>query len=124
MPAPKGNKYNQKYEYEEMKEAFLKAKDFAKNNSKCLSLEDAISESNIPYSTYDYYAEKHEELGLIKKDTKKEVIRRINRRALEGDSHATAAIWRMKQLGEKDDKHVDHTSNGKDINIPIIKWVE
>lgn len=105
MPAPLGNKYAQKYSEEDATELFIKGLEYAEQNNDCLSLHDAIKQTSIPYSTYDYLAEKHEVLGRIKKDTMIEVLRRINKGALKGDYQPTSSIWRMKQLGEKDENY-------------------
>lgn len=111
MPAPIGNKYTQIYTKEAAIELFLKGLEYATTSAECLSLADAIHHTGIPYSTYDYLAEKHEVLGLIKKDTKVEVTRGINKGALLSDFQPASAIWRMKQLGETDKSEI------KQINI-------
>ena len=115
MPAQKGNKYAQKYTLDEAMELFIIGLEYAESNDNCLSLADAIKQTTIPYSTYDYLAEKHEVLGYIKNDTKTEVTRRINKHALKGEFNATSSIWRMKQLGEKDKTEVQNTN----VDVPL-----
>lgn len=110
MPAHKGNKYAQKWELEELEVLFINALEYAEGNKDCLSLADAINHIDIPYSTYDYQAEKYDVLGRIKKDTMTAITRRINKKALQGDFQPTASIWRMKQLGEKDRSEVMQTN--------------
>lgn len=107
MPAHKENKYAQKYTLEHAMDLFINGLEYAEIDNNCLSLHDAIKQTTIPYSTYDYLAEKHEVLGRIKKDTMIEVLRRINSKALKGEYQPTASIWRMKQLGEKDQSFVN-----------------
>ena len=99
MPAPKGNKYNQKWTEKELYDRFIIGLEYAENNDDCLCLAEAIKATGIPYSTYDWHAERNEELGHIKKDTMIEVSIRINKGALKGDYQPTASIWRVKQLG-------------------------
>lgn len=125
MAAPKGNKYTQKYTEEEAVELFIIGLEYAESNDECLSLADAIKQTTIPYSTYDYLAEKYEVLGHIKNDTKTEVTRRINKEALQGNFNATSSIWRMKQLGEKDVSEVKNTN--VDLNLTeeeVNRWKE
>lgn len=104
MAAAKGNRYAQKYTEEELMENFLTALNHAETEKECLSLADAIAVSNMPYSTYDYYAENNKVLGHIKSDTKVAVSRRINKGALKGDFQPASSIWRMKMLGEVEQK--------------------
>lgn len=115
MAAEQGNKYAQKYELDEAIDLFIIGLEYAESNEECLSLADAIKQTTIPYSTYDYLAEKHDVLGHIKNDTKTEVTRRINKEALKGNFNATSSIWRMKQLGEKDVSEVKNTN--VDLNL-------
>ena len=121
MAAPKGNQYTRKWEIEELTELFLKGLEFAETNKKCYCLADAIYHTEIPYSTYDYYAEKEHVLGLIKKDTMICITRRINKGALEGDYNPASSIWRMKQLGEKDQQYQEvKSSETGTIKVEII----
>lgn len=46
------------------------------------------------------------------------VIRRVNRLAMRDLAPASPAIWRMKQLGEKDEQHV-HTSGSTKQEIIV-----
>lgn len=121
MPAPKGNKYAQIWDEENAKPEFLHALHYAATDTRCLCLEDAIAQTKIPYSTYDYLAIKYEVLGQIKKDTKIEVKRRINKGALEGDFNPASGIWRMKQLGEVDKQEIDQNINSNNLKIEVVK---
>lgn len=121
MSAPKGNKYAQKWNEENAKPEFMKALDFAAKDPRCLCLEDAIAQTKIPYSTYDYLAIKYKVLGQIKSDTKIEVKRRINKGSLEGDFNPASGIWRMKQLGEVDKKEVDNNIKSNDLKIEVVR---
>ncbi len=114
MGAEIGNKYAKKWDEEKAEKAFLKGLEYAQNDPRCLHLADAIKVTGIPYSTYDYLAETYNVLGLIKKDTKTEVLLRINRGTLNSDYPAAAGIWRMKQLGETDkvEQDIKHSGTG------------
>jgi len=69
-------------------------------------------------STFHYLIEKFPVLEIYKKDITDIVVSRINKNALKNEFNATASIWRMKQLGEKDKTETDITTNGKEINSP------
>ena len=103
------NKAAQKWTLENAEPLFLKALDFAKSDDDCLCVQDAISESGIPYVTFYYLADKHPVLNDIKTSINNEVIRRINRGALKGDFNPASSIWRMKQLGERDKQEIEHS---------------
>lgn len=121
MGAEIGNKYAQKWTKDEAYPLFIKGLKYAQKSTLCLHLADAINQTGIPYSTYDYLAEKHKVLGTIKKDTKIEVLRRVNKGTMEGDYTPAAGIWRMKQLGETDrvDQNITHRG-GDEIKISIV----
>jgi hypothetical protein len=113
MSAPKGNKYASEWTLENAKPRFEDALKFAETDETCLCLQDAIYHSGIPYSTFYYLADNQEVLEDIKKGINAAVIRRVNRLALERIQpvSATAAIWRMKQLGERDEQHINTTGS-------------
>lgn len=117
MPAPKKNNYAQEWTLENALPRFEDALKYASENDDCLCLQDAIAQTGIPYSTFDYLAENQEVLGTIKKSIKAEVIRRINRLAMKDQAPASPAIWRMKQLGERDEQHINQTGDIKNTVI-------
>lgn len=124
MAAAKENKYAQKWSEEEATERFLVGLEYAETDKKCLHLADAIKKAGIPYSTYDYLAEKHQVLGLIKQDTKVEVLRRINKGTLEGDFNPAGGIWRMKQLGETDSKDQNINFSQESIKNLAVTFID
>jgi hypothetical protein len=105
------NKYAQKWDEESKINAFIEALEYAESNKECLSLEDAINHCNMPYSTYYSFANSDKVLEAIKKDTQKAVNRRINRGVLIENMNPTGAIWRMKQLGEKDRQEITNLNH-------------
>jgi hypothetical protein len=119
MAAHKGNKYAQIWNEENAMVEFIKALEFAEKDSRCLCLEDAIHHAKIPYSTYDYLANKYEVLGRIKKDTMAEVKRRINKGSLEGDYNPASGIWRMKQLGDTDKQEIKQEVTSNQLEVVV-----
>ena len=115
MAAPKGNKYAQEWTLENALPRFKDALEFAETDNTCLCLQDAIYFSGIPYTTFYYLAENQEVLNSIKQQIMQAVIRRINRLALDRITPcpASPAIWRMKQLGERDEQHINTTGSTK-----------
>ncbi len=107
MAAEQGNKYAEKYEENTARKLFMKGLQYAKSNDDCLSIQDVIIHIDISHSTFYNLCEKFEVLDNIKKDMNDAVIARVNRNALKNKYNSTAAIWRMKQLGEKDVKEHD-----------------
>lgn len=110
MPAPVGNQYTRKYTLEEALPLFEKAREYARINDDCLCVQDAVKEANIPSRTFYDLCDQFDVLQDIKRDINDFVISRVNRGALKGDYNATAGIWRMKQLGEKDKHEVEQTN--------------
>lgn len=108
MAAPEGNKYTQKYTEEEAVGLFLEMLDYSKTDD-CLCVQDAFLHIELPSSTFFYLANKYKVLESIKKDIMANVISKVNRGSLKGDLNSTAAIWRMKQLGETDKTEVNST---------------
>lgn len=119
----KGHTQSLKYTEEEAVEKFEEVLVQAKKKD-CLSIQEAIINSSLPYSSFYYLLDKFPNLESIKKEIEIHVLARINKGSLTGEYNPTAGIWRMKQLGEKDEKHQDITSGGKEINIPPISWSE
>jgi hypothetical protein len=127
MAAEKGNQYAREWTIENALPRFEDALQFAEENETCLCLQDAIYHSGIAYSTFDQLAVDQQVLGIIKKNIKAAIIRRINRNALDKMTAApsAASIWRMKQLGEKDEQHVVNSgSTTQKIIVSDTKTVE
>jgi len=83
----------------------------ARNDKDILSFQDACASIKWRDSKCNYWASRLPVFATLKKDVQDTIIRRINKSTLEGDYNATASIWRMKQLGEKDEKTVDNKSS-------------
>ena len=115
----KGNIFAQKWSPEELIKQFEKAVQIAKEDEECLCLYDAVDETDLPLSTYDYHSVKDPVLGALKKECQKQITRRINRNALKGEFTAAPAIWRMKQLGERDE--VTNVNQNVNYNTLVTK---
>ncbi len=113
MPFEKGNKLAQEWNIENALPRFDDALEYAENNDECLCLQDAIHYSAIPYTTFYYLSENHDVLNSKKRQIMEAIIRRINRLAIKDMAPASAAIWRMKQLGERDEQHINQNVTGK-----------
>lgn len=121
MAAPKGNKYAQEWTLENAKPRFIDALEYAETSDECLCLQDAISKTGIPYSTFYQLCKDQEDLDLIKQDIQQVIIRRINKGALTNKYQQASSIWRMKQSGEKDQQYLEQKNTGnmmkQEINV-------
>lgn len=97
----------------------------ANSDNTILCFQDACYAANVRNTKIDYWAEKNAVFGKLKKEIQNSIIRRINSNALKGERAGgyagTASIWRMKQLGEKDqlantDTKVNLTVNNSPIS--------
>jgi len=111
MAFEKNNKYAQEWTLENAQPRFEDALKYATDNEECLCLQDAIYESGIPSRTFYYLSGNHDVLQIIKEDIHNRIISRINKNALDKvlPAPASPSIWRMKQLGEKDEQHIKQT---------------
>ena len=119
MAFEKGNKYAQEWTLENALPRFEDALAFAENDKDCLCLQDAKYVSGIPSSTFDYLVDNHDVLCLIKKDIMDHIISRVNKLAMRNLAPASPAIWRMKQLGERDEQHINQTGT-QTQNVVVI----
>lgn len=110
-PAPIGNKYAQQWTLENATPRFDDALKYATENEDCLCMQDAVYQTGIPSVTFYYLVENHTVLKLLKQEILNQIVIRINRLAIRNSAPAAAAIWRMKQLGERDEQHVQQTNN-------------
>lgn len=112
MAAPKGNNYASEWTLENALPRFEDAL-LRSENDDCLCMQDAVKSSLIPPTTFYYLAENQEVLKSIKEQINANIIIRINKLALDRISPAPAspAIWRMKQLGERDEQHINTTGS-------------
>ena len=115
MAAPIGNNYGEVYTLENELPIFQNMVEEAKKG-KFLSVQEAVMLCPYSRQAFYYLCERFKELDILKKELNDIIIANVNRKALEGDYNPTASIWRMKQLGERDEKAIDHTTKGEVIN--------
>lgn len=77
----------------------------AKDDKDILCFQDACMSIGWRSSKVDYWVNKLAVFETFKKDIQDIITSRINKGALHGDYQPTASIWRMKQLGEKDQQY-------------------
>jgi hypothetical protein len=111
----KGNRDAEKWSIEKAEKEFMKALNYAESNRECLCIEDAIYFTNIPYSTFYDLAKKNTVLENIKKDIARAILRRINKKGLNGEFNATMSIWRLKQLGEQDKQVIEQNTTTTEL---------
>lgn len=114
MAAEKGNQYAREWTLENALPRFEDALEYATNNDECLCFQDAIFQSGIPSRTFYHLADNHEVLQTIKQSIADRIISRINRKSLQNIYVAAPAIWRMKQLGEKDQQYLESNTTIND----------
>ncbi len=128
----KGNKDAEKWKESDFEDILNICYKVAKENpNDFLSMADIVlyakDELGVPSRTFYYLVEKFPVLQSLKEDLNLLLIARVNKKALFSDYNATASIWRMKQLGEKDlsSVNMDHTTKGDKVeSISPIKWVD
>ena len=111
----KGNRDAEKWSLEKAEELFNKAYEYALTNKDCLCVEDAIYHSGIPFSTFYNLSKKSTVLEDIKKDINRAILRRINKKGLNGEFNATMSIWRLKQLGEQDKQVIEQNTTTTEL---------
>ena len=107
-----GNKAAEKWSEEEVEKIIFDMRDNAETNDSVLCLQDAIRSVDLYSSSLNYLIDKFPVFENIKKDIQDIITARINKGALMGDFVPAPAIWRMKQLGEKDEQELNHKNNG------------
>ena len=95
--------------------------DFAMHDDDVLCFTDACVKSGYSPSHVAYLVKRFPVLEDIKKDVQNYIASRINKGALTGGYVATPAIWRMKQLGEKDQQFQEITGkDGAAVTQPVF----
>jgi len=111
----KGNRDAEKWSLEKAEELFNKAYEYALTNKDCLCVEDAIYHSGIPFSTFYNLSKKSTVLEDIKKDINRAILRRINKKGLNGEFNPAMSIWRLKQLGEQDKQVIEQNTTTTEL---------
>lgn len=82
-----------------------------KTDENILCFQDACLSIGWRSSKVEYWVKKIPVFENLKKDIQDIIISRVNNNALRNKFNATASIWRMKQLGEKDKQEIDNKSS-------------
>lgn len=106
-PNQKNNKKNPAIVLRKFKEMINNAR----TDDNILCFQDACHSIEWRDSKVNYWCDKIPIFATLKKDIQNIITRRINKGALTGDYQPTASIWRMKQLGETDEKVIDNKSS-------------
>lgn len=85
-----------------------------KNDNNILCFQDACHSVNWRCSKVNYWCDKIPTFATLKSDIQNIIVSRINKGALDNDFNSTASIWRMKQLGERDEKYQEQHINVKE----------
>jgi hypothetical protein len=97
---------------------FAKMIQNTKDDENILCFQDACISIDWRSSKVEYWCKKIPVFKNLKKDIQDIIISRINKNALKNKFNATASIWRMKQLGEKD--KIEHERSGEQgLNIIV-----
>ena len=99
------NKAAEKWTKDEAIKIFDMMFNNARIDNEILCLQDAYFSIPLRGSTFHYLTEKFPVLEKYKKDIQDAIISRINKGGLMGDYNPASAIWRSKQLGEKDTQY-------------------
>lgn len=113
-----GNKYAQQWTEENALPRFEDALKYATEDDDCLCMQDAVAQTGIPITTFYYLVENHKVLKSIKDDIAAQIVRRVNKGAIRDQMAASPAIWRMKQLGERDQQYLEQKTEF--VNPPTI----
>ena len=79
-------------------------------DSDILCFNDACKSIGSRSSKIEYWVKKNSVFENYKKDIQSAIVSRINKAALIGKYSAAPSIWRMKQLGESDERIIDNRS--------------
>lgn len=122
MPAHKGNKYNEVWNIETSEAFFQDTLNYILDNKKCRSISEAVVELGQYEEVVSYICKKFpdEEFKSIKR-AKDIVKNRLVNQGLDGDAHATMAIFILKNNHNMKDRH-DVTTDNKSVNqsIPLV----
>lgn len=108
MPFKEGNKLAKK----SPKVVIRKMQEMYRNaliDNEILSFQDACYSISWRPSKIAYWTSTYHVFELFKKDIQDAIISRVNKKALKNEFNATASIWRQKQLGERDEQHINTT---------------
>jgi hypothetical protein len=111
-----GNKAAEKWSESDAVEAFETALQNTIDNEDVLCVQDAFFSIDMMPNYAHHLVKRFPVLEDYKKAINDKVISRINKGALKNKMNNAAAIWRMKQLGEKDQQYMQSDNTNKNIH--------
>lgn len=93
----------------------------SETDEEILCWQDACHSIGWRDSKVNYWCGKVPVFANLKSDVQNSIIRRINKGALTGDYQPTASIWRMKQLGELDEKSINQKGSVINYNTEVTR---
>jgi hypothetical protein len=110
--APKGNKNNEKYDYQTAKKFFEDSLELLNNDPSILYIGTLAVRMGIYRQLYDYLLDRFIDLDTIKKRIDTILESRVVERTMNNEVNATFSIFMMKNNHGWSDKHeVDNTHN-------------
>jgi len=110
----KGHQWACKRTAEEWLSIFEEMREYLEDQkNEIYSIQDVFTYFRIPHDVFYSKIKGSEEIASIKNDIVAMIISRINKGALLGTYAPSPAIFRLKQLGERDEQHINTTANTK-----------
>lgn len=120
----KGNTNAEKWTLEEATKFFDSVLDYIRTNKKCRSISEACTELGQYEDLIRYLSNKFDTVFVSIKKAKDICKNRLVNQGLDGDAHATMAIFILKNNHDMKDR-VDHTTDNKPVNttmqIEVVK---
>jgi hypothetical protein len=116
MAAPKGNKYNEIYDYEKAKKLFEDSLEMLRSDTEIYFLGTLAVKMNIYRQLYDYLLDRFQDLDTIKKKIDGILESRIVEKAMNNKVNPTFSIFMMKNNHDWKDKQ-EHDVSVSDYQI-------
>lgn len=119
MPAPKGNKYNEKWILDEAVELFENLLVYLKENDEIVYINDLVIKYDLSRDTFYYLLDKFKDLHKLKAEIDFILENRIVNNGLSNKSNSTFSIFFLKnKYGWKDKQEVEQNISGLNIYLP------
>jgi len=122
MPAPKGNKNNEKWTEKEAKSFVDSVLKYVQDHPKCMFIGEAVTELGYYRTLWDYLADKFD-FDTVKR-VESILESRLVKAGLSNETNSTMTIFTLKNNYKWTDKHEhDHTTDGEAIKGTEIKII-
>ena len=126
MAAAEGNKYNEVWDLETTKEFFQDVLNYILDNKKCRSISEAVVELGQYEELVSYLCNKFNDQDFKSIKRAKDIVKnRLVNQGLDGDAHATMAIFILKNNHGMKDRHDltsgDEKIDNKPFTVEIVK---